>query len=192
MQVFFGRFGFKVFHIERLSNKGGSIRYFIARKDARFSLSKDFVQLLAIELENEILIYQFSAFSRRILDAKDVFLKLLDEVRGEKKVIGYGASATTTTLLHAWRFGDYLDELVDDNPYKFETYSPGYGLRVSKYSSNLVKDADTLVILAWRFLGEILPKLRDFSGNIIVPLPSPVILQRSSRETLKNSHDYRT
>lgn len=181
MQVFFGLFGFKVFHIERLSSKGGSIRYFIARKKARFSPSKNLTRLLAIELAKEPLIHQFNVFSRRVLDAKGAFLKLLDEVRGAMKVMGYGASATTTTLLHAWQFGDYLDGLFDDNPYKFETYSPGYGLRVSEYSSQLMSDADTLVILAWRFLGEILPKLKDFSGNIIVPLPSPVIIQRLSR-----------
>ena len=71
-------------------------------------------------------------------------------------IVGYGASATVTTLLHQLKIGQFFDALVDDNPVRHNTYSPGYHIPV--YSPNIFQQQkiDTVAILAWRYKDKIL------------------------------------
>ena len=180
LQALFGRYGFKVFHAERVETKGGSVRYFISRAgDSSFSVSEDLVRLSQSEENRGATTYLFSQFARQIDLLRLRFTSLLSTVGSKGRVFGYGASATTTTLLHAWQIGSFFHGLLDDNRYKHNTYSPGYGVLVSGYSRSFLSPNDTVVILAWRFRDDILKRLKGFEGNVIIPLPEPTLIQAS-------------
>jgi len=180
LQNLLRRYGLRVFDVQRLYTKGGSARYFVARSESRFEESLNVRKMAGDEAQKGSVADLFRKFSQRVFDARTQFVRILDGLSSTGRVIGFGASATTTTLLHAWQIGDRFHSLMDDNPYKQNTYSPGYGLVVSPFCDSLLNSNDTVVILAWRFQEQICRSLRDFKGNIVLPLPFPTVLQRAS------------
>ena len=92
-------------------------------------------------------------------------------------MVGYGASATSTTLISHFGLHLHLDYLVDDNAGKINTYSPGYHVPV--YASDKLKHdpPDILIILAWRFKNEILSKIENLPCKVVVPLPEFKIIR---------------
>jgi hypothetical protein len=92
-----------------------------------------------------------------------------------KVVAGYGASATVTTLLHHFQVGTMIDFLVDDNPIRQGTVSPGTNIPVIDPSNLYHERPDLVVILAWRFAHLVLDRHRPFleqGGKFLVPLPT--------------------
>ena len=70
----------------------------------------------------------------------------------EKKIIvGYGASATSTTLISTFQLDNYISYLVDDNTEKVGTYSPGYHIPVYDSSKVFEEPPYIIIILAWRY-----------------------------------------
>ena len=93
--------------------------------------------------------------------------------------MGYGASHSTTTLLHHFELGEYLDFLVDDNPAKHGLYSPGYRLPV--YSSGKLNEnkPEYVLVLGWQHQDTIINRNKRFleeGGKFIVPLPELKVL----------------
>ena len=88
--------------------------------------------------------------------------------------MGYGASVSTTTLLHHFEMGDYIEYLVDDNPIKHGLYSPGYHLPVYP-SKKLYDDKPKYVlVLGWQHQDSIINRNKSFldeGGKFIIPLP---------------------
>jgi hypothetical protein len=84
------------------------------------------------------------------------------------KVVGYGACGRTNTLLQ-WCGLDHrnISYIVDDAPAKHGFYTPGTHIPIVSSLS----DADCVIVFAWSFLNEIQPKLRGFSGDVVIPLP---------------------
>ena len=123
------------------------------------------------EAQSGINTEKFKDYETRIETIKFQLLEFLEKHK-EDKIVGYGASATSTTLISHFGLHKYFSYLVDDNVDKVNTYSPGYHIPV--YSSNkLINDKpDIIVILAWRFKDEIIKKIDNiFHGIVVVPLP---------------------
>lgn len=91
-------------------------------------------------------------------------------------VAGYGCPAKLTTLMYATGLAKQRDSftcIYDDNPLKVGKLTPGTLIPIVP-SANLVVDApDTLILFAWNFASEIIPRLRaqGYKGRIITPLP---------------------
>ncbi|EMO04222.1 C-methyltransferase C-terminal domain protein [Leptospira interrogans serovar Icterohaemorrhagiae str. Verdun HP] len=65
----------------------------------------------------------------------------------------------------------YIDYLVDDNPGKIDTYSPGLHIPV-KHPDVLNSEGDAvLIVLAWRYFDLIRSKLKNQKLTLICPLP---------------------
>src|SRR5207253_27547 len=88
----------------------------------------------------------FQAFATRIEAAKRQLRDLLENLQGRRKtIVGYGASPTVTTLLHHFDLAKQLAFLVDDNPVKQNTYSPGHHIPVYGSEKLYEKDVDYVV-----------------------------------------------
>jgi len=87
--------------------------------------------------------------------------------------VGYGASATTTTLISHFKLNKKFKYLVDENPGKINTYSPGFHIPV--YSSKKLKidKPNIIVILAWRYKKQIIDKLKKMNLKTLVVTPIP-------------------
>lgn len=164
--------GLRIIGYERNSMKGGSIRFTIVRAGSERTSSPDLSDL--VRLENDI------GLTKECLQ---LFIENINKVRGEcfskleelhnkgAKIVGFGASATTTTLLHHFQIGQYLCGLVDDNLNKNGMYSPGYNLPVM-HPDMLPRIApDFIFIIAWRFAEQIMKKYPQYIGKFIIPLP---------------------
>ena len=97
------------------------------------------------------------------------------EIRAGKRLIGYGASARSSTLLHFCGIDHrQLICIADQNPLKHDRYTPGTDVLIVSPELALAEHPDTVLLLAWNFKDEILQRLTDvgFHGSVIVPLPN--------------------
>jgi len=103
------------------------------------------------------------------------------EIKDGKKLIGYGASARSSTLLNFCGIDHrHLVCIADQSPLKHDRYTPGTDVLIVSPERALAEHPDTILLLAWNFKDEILQRLADigFHGNVIVPLPgSPQLLR---------------
>jgi SAM-dependent methyltransferase len=180
----FHRHGMEIFDVQRVHTKGGSIRCFtqkIGCPQKKWSSISSFMnaEVNGDQLYNGAVcgrirdIATYRAFIRRVNAIRDQTVACLQEYCDRNlRVIGYGASATTTTLLHHFKIGGLLDYLVDDNPQRHGLVSPGYKLPVKSPQELYGKDRpDAVLVTAWRFAAEIMQRHRDYKGVWILPLP---------------------
>lgn len=173
---FFNLHGMELFDVERIPTKGGSIRGYAQLKGGPREVQPAVGELLALEQRLEFATPKpFLAYAERITALKNSLLDLLAKLRSEgKTVAGYGASATVTTLLHHFELGDKLDFIVDDNPVKQGTYSPGHHIPVLPPSALAERKPDYVVILAWMYAEPIMKKNEAYlkaGGHFIIPQP---------------------
>lgn len=100
--------------------------------------------------------------------------KIIHRFKGN--IIGYGASARSSTLLN---FSDinynHLRCIIDKNPLKDGYYTPGSKIKIINWGKKIVKKNSVILILAWNFKKEI---IKQFSKNLnckfIIPFPNRV------------------
>jgi SAM-dependent methyltransferase len=181
LQMFFDRHGLELFHVERIGTKGGSIRGFAQLKDGPRPVAPIVTGLRELESILELdRIESFQRFADRIQAAKQELRSLLTKLKSAgKRIAGFGASHTVTTLLFQFELAGLLDFLVDDNAAKHGMYSPGQHLPVLPPDALYEKDADFVVILAWSYAAPIMQrhqKFTDRGGHFILPLPTLQII----------------
>ena len=168
---FFKQFDMRLIHVNEVGTKGGSLRYYWARNNSKWNPSLNVKELSLREAKAGINTEKFKDYEARIETVKFQLLEFLKKHK-EDKIVGYGASATSTTLITHFELQKYFSYLVDDNVDKVNTYSPGYHIPVHNFDRLKNEQPDVIVILAWRFKEAILKKLSFFKGIIIVPLPT--------------------
>jgi hypothetical protein len=167
---FFEKFDMKLIRIQKVSTKGGSLRYYWASNDSKWDQDQSVSFMLEEEIKRKLCTDSFKKFEQKINEQKARLHDFLDSYSG-KKIVGYGASATSTTLISHFGLHDYFNYLVDDNPAKINTFSPGYHIPV--YDSSMLEEniPDVIVILAWRYSEQILPKIKSIGSAVVIPLP---------------------
>ncbi|WP_078124248.1 class I SAM-dependent methyltransferase [Leptospira alexanderi] len=171
LMKFFNSFGLRLIHLQHVGTKGGSFRYYWARKSSNHSVSTDVEKFVKIEKEKNMTEIYFKNYADSIDKVKTELIQELEKSKGKRKIIGYGASATSTTLIYHFGLEKYVDYLVDDNPGKIDTYSPGLHIPV-KHPDVLNSEGDAvLIVLAWRYFDLIRSKLKNHKLTLICPLP---------------------
>lgn len=117
-----------------------------------------------IELEKDLLdVKIYKSWKTTAESLTDSFLNICEQYRDKDyKLVGYGAAAKGNTLLNY--AGVSLDYIIDDNPLKQNTYSPGRDIPV--VGSNIfetfnTKDKILFVPLAWNVYKEIKNKIQS-------------------------------
>jgi len=171
----FSRCGLELVHVEKTSPKGGSIRVVGQLKGGNLAIDPSVDRMIAEENNAGMRkIETYKEFASGLLKIKEQLLEKLVQLRiAGKKIVGFGASHSTTTLLYHFELAKFIDYLVDDNAVKHDTYSPGNHIPV--YSSELLyKDKpDYVLMLAWQHQLSILSrhqKYIDDGGHWIIPL----------------------
>jgi SAM-dependent methyltransferase len=169
--------GLQLIDAKHVPTKGGSLRYMIQHAtDDRTSSSA----LTEIVKQEEAMGTRrpetFRAFRAEIDKAKAALLSELNALVAQGKTIaGYGASATTTTLIYHFDLGEMLSFIVDDYPAKQNLFSPGHHIPILPSAELYTRKPDYVVIIAWRYWEPIIEKHRKFldqGGRFIVPLPT--------------------
>ena len=114
-------------------------------------------------------------FAKRVNDHRQKFLKIINKFSG-KSLIGYGASARSSTLLNYCGINSKIIPIIaDKNPLKYKLFTAGTHILIDS-PDNVFKDKpDVVIILAWNFSKEIITMLQqkyNYKGNYIIPLPN--------------------
>jgi hypothetical protein len=176
VQALFNRFDLELVSVQRVPTKGGSLRYFVQRRDGPLANDGSVAEMRIHE--DKMGLYQkktYSAFAENINGLKKATGKFLAQARQEGKTIaGFGASITGTTLIYHFEIGGYLEYLVDDNSAKQGRYSPGLHLPVLSSQALYERKPDIVVVLAWRYAEPFIKKNQAFlenGGCFVIPVP---------------------
>jgi SAM-dependent methyltransferase len=175
------RHGLELIDAKHVPTKGGSLRYMIQHASNTRKASPALNEI--VKEEDRIGIRRaetFSVFRAEIDKAKVALLKELNSLKALGKTIaGYGASATTTTLIYHFELGDMLSFIVDDYAAKQNLFSPGHHIPILPSEELYKRKPDYVLIIAWRYSEPIVEKHRKFldqGGHFIVPLPTLKII----------------
>jgi hypothetical protein len=176
----FNKCGLELISATKISPKGGSIRVVGQIKGGPY-LVDETVEKIIIE-ERKLGIVEkvfFKNFEEKIQKSKDDLLNTLENYKQSKlRVVGLGASHSTTTLTYHFGLANYIEYLVDDNVLKHGCFSPGLHIPVNPVDRLYQDNIDVAIILAWQHKDTIIKKHSTFlnKGKFVIPLPEIEIL----------------
>lgn len=173
------RHGLVVFDVKSISIHGGSMRFYVCRKDSKHArtVSAQVQRLRKEELEQGYdRVECFERFAGEIARRKDRLMALLEEARGKGlRIAGYGASGRANTIIQYCGITDrHIDFMVDDASAKWGFFTPGSHIEVVPRDRLATTPPDYLLVFAWAYLNEIAAKCRDYleqGGRLLTPLP---------------------
>jgi SAM-dependent methyltransferase len=182
LQKFLEGNGFELIEVQDVEHQGGSLRSFAQKRGGPRQVDKSVVEFLAREkragLDDP---NTYRNYASRLENLKKNLNSLLHKIKAEGKTIaGFGAPAKATTLMY--HFGldqSVIDFIVDDNPIKQGTYTPGLHVPVLPSSALYEQRPDYLVILAWNFADSIMKMHKAYQesgGCFIIPLPELCVI----------------
>ena len=172
----------EIYKVEKLIIHGGSNRYYIKKKINYKNIEKSFIKQISDEKKYGLhKIYTYFNFSKRVKKSKNKLKKMFQKLKkNNKKVIGYGATAKSTTVLNYCGLNyEYIDYFLDTTPDKQNKYTPGTKIKVHKYKNGIQKNVDFAFLGAWNFKDEIFKKEKKYinnGGKFITHMPYPKIL----------------
>jgi SAM-dependent methyltransferase len=168
------RYGLKAFDLNESPISGGSFVVYFAfdSRDESQSLITARAHEEKIQVNSLKSWQNFSELSREHI-AKFRSL-VLTSVDAKKKVVGFGASARSSTLLNAARLSSkQISVIADNNEWKQGLFAPGSAIQIVSPQEAFALKPDVVVLLAWNFKSELLSQLKSigFHGDVILPLP---------------------
>jgi 2-polyprenyl-3-methyl-5-hydroxy-6-metoxy-1,4-benzoquinol methylase len=173
----FAHHGLAVFDVEELSTHGGSLRVFAGHAGAGRARSPAVQRLLDLEAtEGMDTLDYYTRFAQRVQNTKRQLLGfLIDAKRSGKSIVGYGAAGKTNTLFNYCGIRtDFLDYVVDRNPYKQGKFLPGTHIPILAPDRIRETRPDYLFIGPWNLVEEIVGQtsyIREWGGQWVVPIP---------------------
>ena len=177
------KYRLEIFNIEKLNTHGGSLRYYIKKvSNNKFEIHKKVKMQLNRELKYGINKYStYIEFKNKVesskIKLKQIFLKLKKK---NKKIIGYGATAKSSTVLNYCNIkNETLEYFLDTTPNKIGKYMPGTHIHIKNYNKTLLNKVDYAFLGAWNFKEEIFKKEKRYienGGKFITHVPIPRIV----------------
>ena len=172
----------EIFKIEKLEIHGGSNRYYIKKNSNSIKLHKSVRNHMYEEKKFGIdNLKTYKNFAKRVKLSKKKLLHIFKNCKkNNKKVVGYGATAKSVTILNYCNINNkMIDYFIDTTPDKQNKYTPGTKILIKK-SVNLIDDNVDFVFLgAWNFQKEIFNKEKKYiknGGKFIIHTPYPKII----------------
>jgi len=173
VKYLFEMHGMELIDAAHQTTHGGSMRYTLAHKGA-YNVSKSVEDLIekekSIGLNNS---KNYAELKTRIEKSKTDLYELLSSLKSQgKKVVGYGATSKSTTILNYCNIGPDLIEFISDTtPIKQGKLTPGMHIPVKEYNDFIASDADYTVLFAWNHKTEIMEKESKYKGKWITHVP---------------------
>ena len=183
LQKILNDYDLEIFDIENTPTHGGSNRYFIKKKtNSIYKISNR----VGINLKNEKKfglhkISTYKNFSKKVAYSKKKLNSIFESlIKRKKKIIGYGATAKSCTVLNYCKIKKgSIKYFYDTTSFKINKYLPGTKIKIKKYKELKKKDADYVFLGAWNFKDEIFRKEKHFiknGGKFITHIPIPKVL----------------
>ena len=182
VEYLFKLYGMKVIDVEPQTTHGGSMRYVIAFKDSFWSVSprvdqqRNKERTLGLEKPDT-----FDRFKQNCEASRNQLVALLKDLKEKgKRVVGYGATSKSTTILNYCSIKPELLEFISDTtPIKQGKFTPGAHIPVLPYEKFTENYPDYALLFAWNHAREIMDKeeaFRAVGGKWIVYVPEVKVL----------------
>jgi SAM-dependent methyltransferase len=185
--------GLRVFDVEELGTHGGSLRVFICHENSSTHPKMANVDIVtnrekAAGLDD---LTTYTKFNAEVLRVKRDLLQCLISIKNEgKSVVAYGAAGKGNTLLNYCGIGpDFLDFVVDRNPYKHGLFTPGTHVPILPVEALDEAKPDYILILPWNLKAEIISQMAhvgDWGGKFIIPIPYCEIIAPETATQITN------
>ena len=144
----FEKCGLELIHAQKTSPKGGSVRVVGQLKNGIRPIDASVKCCIENERRQGIRDPEtYRRFAQEIADCKSELLYLLNALKTNgKRIVGFGASHSTTTLIYHFGLESFLEYLVDDNTLKHGRFSPGLHIPVFP-SGRLLEDRPDYVLV---------------------------------------------
>lgn len=152
---------------------GGSIVLEVCKK--KVSESKKLINLKKYEKkENLNTLKYWMNFTKKCYAHNLELNKQVDKYK-KHEIIGYGASARSSTLLNYCGINSKKIKFIfDKNTLKHNLFTAGTNIQIKKPNKNYLRNIKCVVVLAWNFKNEIIKFLKNnlrFKGKLIIVLP---------------------
>jgi len=177
----FGQYDLEIVNIEPQSVHGGSMRYTVARKGAVTAASSVARQKDREHSNGLRDLATFHQFKRNIETSRDDLLKILHREKEEnRRIVGYGATSKSTTVLNYCGIDNRLIDFISDTTStKQGKFSPGMHIPIRPYEEFVNDYPEYALLFAWNHGQEIMEKEKPYSaqgGRFIVYVPSVKIM----------------
>jgi SAM-dependent methyltransferase len=179
----FASHGLRLFDVEEVSTHGGSLRIYASHVESSIHPVSMRVRAMRSYEEEEgfTRLDRYVAFTDAVKQIKcDLLSFLIEAKRAGKTVVGYGAPAKGNTLLNYCGVGrDFIEYVVDRNPYKQGMFLPGTHIPIRSPETIAETRPDYLLILPWNLKDEIMRQERrilEWGGKFVVPIPEVQVL----------------
>jgi hypothetical protein len=174
----FARHELAIFDVEELPTHGGSLRIYVRHAEGAGDPTSPRVAGLQDREEAAGLatLDPYLAFARKVERTKRELLGFLIETKRQgKSIVGYGAPAKGNTLLNYCGIrSDFIDYVVDKNPYKQGRFLPGTHVAISHPDRIFQTRPDYLLLLPWNLRDEIIGQMaaaRSWGCRFVTPIP---------------------
>lgn len=155
---------------------GGSMRYVIAHRGAYPVKESVTRQIEKEESQGLDRMATFDSFRCNVEQSREKLVSLLQELKAQgKRVVGYGATSKSTTILNYCGIGpDLIEYICDTTLIKQGKFTPGMHIPVVPYERFKDDTPDYAVLFAWNHADEIMAKEKEFmarGGKWIVHVP---------------------
>ena len=166
----------EIFDIQKLSTHGGSQRIYIKKKRNKINISRRVNKAIKSELD-----FGMHKYEKKVESSKKNLINIFDNLKkNKKKIIGYGATYKSATVLNYCGINTkYIDYFIDTTETKQGKYTPGTHIPIIKPSEVLDSSVDYAFLGAWNFKKEIFNKEKKFirrGGRFITHVPTPRII----------------
>lgn len=170
-------YSLKIFDVFKSPISGGSLVLMISKE--RIKKSTNLINIIDNERKIGLnTIKQWRDFGKKSIEHSKILYSKIVKYTSNKKILAYGASARSSTLLNYINIDHrHISIIIDSNTIKHNKYTPKSNIKILPISKikNLKKE-NVILILAWNFKDEIVSILhkKKFKGKIIIPLPNKV------------------
>ena len=170
-------FNLKLFDIEKISNHGGSLRYYLCKQEKNYKLSSRLKKILKDETKLGLNNFKtFKKFANRVYKSKKKLVALLKRLKKQnKKIISYGATYKSTTVFNYCKIGtEYFSYITDTTKNKQGKFTPGMHIPILPPEKGFNESVDYAYLGAWNFKKEIMKKEKKFikrGGKFITHVP---------------------
>ncbi|MDA7783102.1 class I SAM-dependent methyltransferase [Candidatus Pelagibacter sp.] len=177
------KFKLEIFDVENTNTHGGSNRYYIKKNSNSLYKINNRVNI-EIKKELKFGLNKFSTyqkFAKKVEKSKKELLRIFSSLNNkELKIVGYGATAKSCTVLNYCGIGkNDIKYFYDTTSYKVNKYLPGSKILIKKYKKLDHNEIDFVFLGAWNFKKEIFKKEKSFiknGGKFITHVPYPKII----------------
>ena len=156
------------------------MRYTLARK-GKYPKTAEISKLMHREKAQKLNnIASWKKFASKVAASKKQLMALLNKLKKEKKrVVGYGATSKSTTVINYCGITpDLVKCIYDTTPLKIGKFSPGEHIPISDYGLFAQDSSRHVLLFAWNHKKEIMEKEQQFlksGGKFITYVPQVTV-----------------